>query len=51
MRVCELFSELEGSMRDTALDKYNIHYYTVDDLLKDPVIGRGVQALYKKNYM
>ncbi|KAH9386644.1 uncharacterized protein NEMAJ01_1540 [Nematocida major] len=36
---------------EQACAQYGIKYYTVEDLVQDPVIGGGVKSLYTKNYM
>ncbi|KAI5191934.1 hypothetical protein NECID01_1702 [Nematocida sp. AWRm77] len=36
---------------EEALQKYQIHYYTVKDLVRGGDIGTKIQKLYKDNYL
>ncbi|KAI5134575.1 hypothetical protein NEAUS06_1164 [Nematocida ausubeli] len=46
-----LFAKLERMTKDEVFSEYNIKYYTVSDLLEDPLLGRSVKSLYERNYM
>ncbi|KAI5189090.1 hypothetical protein NEMIN01_0256 [Nematocida minor] len=51
MDAREFFQKLDTMTKEEAFAAYSIKYYTVDDLLNDKVIGKGVRKLYEKNYM